>query len=183
MKSPVQKPVFRIALCAVVAGLAVAVMLLTALLPVGTYALPVFAGALLIAVVVEYGAKWAFGVYAVAAVLSFFVAADKEAALYFAMFFGYYPVLKSLIERKIMKKPLCLLVKLAVFNVAAVASFFLATLVLGVPISEFSLFGVNMPLVFLLIGNVFFLFYDRALTIFAVFYVRKLRDKLFRGVH
>ena len=100
MKSPIQKPTFKIALCAIIAALAVMLMLITSLIPVGTYALPCFAGALLIAIVIEYGAKWALGVYAVVSVLSFFVAGDKEAVLYFAMLFGYYPVLKAFIEGK-----------------------------------------------------------------------------------
>lgn len=78
MKSPIQKPTFKIALCAIIAALAVMLMLITSLIPVGTYALPCFAGALLIAIVIEYGAKWALGVYAVVSVLSFLLRATKR---------------------------------------------------------------------------------------------------------
>lgn len=181
MKSPLQKPTFKIALCSVIAALSVVLMLLTSFIPVGTYALPCLAGALLIAVVVEYGAKWALGVYAVVSVLSFFIAGDKEAVLYFAMFFGYYPVLKALIERKIRRKPVQFIIKFAVFNAAAFASFYIATLLLAIPSEEFTLFGVYMPLAFLAAGNVFFLLYDMALSSFVIFYVRKIRDKLGHG--
>lgn len=70
-------------------------MFLTGLIPIGTYALPAIAGVLLIVAVIEIGAKWAWMIYAAVAVLSLLFAADKEAALLFVLFFGYYPVLKS----------------------------------------------------------------------------------------
>lgn len=178
MKSPIKKPTFKIALCAIIAALAVVLMLITSLVPVGTYALPCFAGALLIAIVIEYGAKWALGVYASVSVLSFFVAGDKEAVLYFAMLFGYYPVLKSFIEGKLKSRAVQYIFKFAVFNAAAVGSFFIATKLLSIPAEEFKLFGVYVPLVFLALGNIFFLLYDLALTSFVVLYVRKIREKL-----
>lgn len=53
---------------------------------------------LLIAVVIELGAKWAWAVFAAISILSLFFAGDKEAALYFVMFFGFYPILKARIE-------------------------------------------------------------------------------------
>lgn len=179
MKSPIQKPTFKIALCAIIAALAVMLMLITSLIPVGTYALPCFAGALLIAIVIEYGAKWALGVYAVVSVLSFFVAGDKEAVLYFAMLFGYYPVLKAFIEGKLKSKLVQYVLKFALFNAAAVGSFFIATLLLAVPAEEFTLFGVYVPYVFLLIGNVFFWLYDRSIGVFVQFYVQRLRGAMF----
>ena len=180
MKSPVTKPTFKLALCSVIAALAVVLMLITSLVPVGTYALPCFAAALLVAVVIEYGAKWALGVYAVVSVLSFFVAGDKEAVLYFAMLFGYYPVLKAFFESRVKSKILQYILKFAVFNAAAVGSFFIAVKLLAIPAEEFTLFGIYMPLAFLAFGNLFFLLYDFALTSFVVLYVRKIREKLFR---
>ena len=100
-------------------------MFLTGLIPIGTYALPAIAGVLLIVAVIEIGAKWAWMIYAAVAVLSLLFAADKEAALLFVLFFGYYPVLKSFLER-ISNKVLSWISKFAVFNVAVVACFFLA---------------------------------------------------------
>ena len=44
-------------------------------------------------------------IYAAVAVLSLLFAADKEAALLFVLFFGYYPVLKSFLERISNKSP------------------------------------------------------------------------------
>ena len=58
MKNGLQKPTFRIAFCGISAALGVVLMMITSLIPVGTYALPCFAGILLLAVLIEYGAKW-----------------------------------------------------------------------------------------------------------------------------
>ena len=168
MKSPVTKPTFKLAFCAIIAALAVVLMLITSIVPVGTYALPCFAGGLLVAVVVEYGAKWALGVYAVVSVLSFFIAGDKEAVLYFAVLFGYYPVLKAFFESKVKSRILQYIFKFAVK-------------LLAVPAEEFTLFGIYMPLAFLAFGNLFFLLYDFALTSFVMLYVRKIREKLLRS--
>ncbi len=178
-KHTVQKPAFRIALCAMIAALETVMMLLTGLVRIGTFALPCFAGMLTVAVVIEYRCKWAFAVYAVTALLSFFLSGDKEAVIFFIALFGYYPILKNILEQHIRSRVILYLLKFAVFNAAAVASFFAASLLLSVPAEEYSLFGVYIPYVFLAVGNVFFLLYDLTVTVFVRFYAQRLRGALF----
>ena len=60
----------RVAFCGVLAGLGLALMFLTALLPMATFALPALAGLLMIMIVIEMGARWAWPTFAVVAVLS-----------------------------------------------------------------------------------------------------------------
>ena len=133
MNNGIKKSTFRIAVCAIIAALGVVLMMITSIVPVGTYALPCFAGILVIAVVIEYGVKWSIGVFAVISVLSVFLAGDKEAVLYFIAFFGYYPIIKNVFESKIKNKFLLFFLKLAVFNAAAVASFLIGTFLLSIP--------------------------------------------------
>lgn len=178
-KNPVSKKTVRIAFCSVVAALAVVLMLVTSLIPIGTYAIPMFAGALLVSIVIEYDYKWALGVYIVVSALSVFLAGDKEAVVFFVAFFGYYPILKNIFEVKIKNKALIIFLKLAVFNIAAVASFLFTSFVLKISAEEYTVFGVYVPYLFLILGNVIFLLYDRALTIFVVFYVKVISPKLF----
>lgn len=178
-KSIIQKPAFRIAFCSVTAAVEVVLLFIAGFSGVGTYALPCFAGLITIAVVIEYKCKWALGVYAVAALLSFLLSGNKEAALMFTAFFGYYPILKNVLDRHINNIIVRWIVKFAVFNAAAVGSFYAAIYLLSIPASEFSLFGVYLPLVFLLAGNVFFLIYDIAVNVFVKFYVQKLRSAVF----
>ena len=167
----------KIALGGLLTALGVVLMFLTGLIPIGTYALPAIAGVLLIVAVIEIGAKWAWMIYAAVAVLSLLFAADKEAALLFVLFFGYYPVLKSFLER-ISNKVLSWISKFAVFNVAVVACFFLAVNFLQLPEDSFTVFGIYLPCVFLILGNAVFLIYDIALSGLVATYVEKLHHRV-----
>lgn len=153
----------KIAFGGIVAALSLVLMLLTGVLPFGTYALPCFAGILLTSIVIEFGIPWAIGVYVGVSVLSFLLVSDKEAALYYTLILGIYPILKSLFER-IKLRWLSFLIKLLYFNFTAVAAFYISIFVLSIPIESFSLFGVNMPFLFLLIGNAVFVVYDICVT-------------------
>ena len=167
----------KIALGGLLTALGVVLMFLTGLIPIGTYALPAIAGVLLIVAVIEIGAKWAWMIYAAVALLSLLFAADKEAALLFVLFFGYYPVLKSFLER-ISNKVLSWISKFAVFNVAVVACFFLAVNFLQLPEDSFTVFGIYLPWVFLILGNAVFLIYDIALSGLVATYVEKLHHRV-----
>ncbi len=167
----------KIALGGLLTALGVVLMFLTGLIPIGTYALPAIAGVLLIVAVIEIGAKWAWMIYAAVAVLSLLFAADKEAALLYVLFFGYYPVLKSFLER-ISNKIFAWISKFAVFNVAVVACFFLAVNFLQLPEESFTVFGIYLPWVFLILGNVVFLIYDIALSGLVATYVEKLHHRV-----
>lgn len=173
------KTAYKVALCGVVAALSLVLMMLTSVVSVGTYALPMLSGVLLTVIVVEFNTKWALGVYFVVSVLSFLISGDKEAVLYFILFFGFYPIIKSNIER-VGSRLVQRLLKLALFNVCMVLSFYIGIYLLGVPIESFSIFGVNLPIIFLLIGNVFFPLYDKCVTLIVVKYINELRKKIIK---
>lgn len=167
----------KVAFGGIIAALSLALMLLTGLIPVGTYALPCVAGMLLTVIVIEFGALWAIGVYAAVSALSLLFVADKEAALYYAVLLGIYPVLKSFFER-IPLRWLSFAVKMVYFNISAIGAFYISIYLLGVPLESFSLFGVNMPLVFLFMGNIVFAVYDVCVTRFVGLYLNRWRQRL-----
>lgn len=166
----------KIAFGAVVAALSLVLMLLTGVLPIGTYAFPCFSGILLTAIVIDFGIPWAVSVYAGVSVLSFLIVSDKEAALYYVFILGIYPILKSLFER-IKLRWLSFALKLVFFNLMAVAAFYLSIYVLSVPLESFSIFGVNMPLLFLVMGNAVFVVYDICVTRLVFVYVNVWRSR------
>lgn len=161
----------RVAFCGMATALSVVLVFLTGIIPIGEYVLPALAGLLLIAVVVELGQRWAWSVYAAVSLLSALLSPDKEAALCYILLFGCYPIMKSLIEKKAGKA--AVLLKLAVFNAAAVLEFFLAVWLLRVPQDSFRIFGVNLPWLFLLAGNAVFLLYDYAMSLLVTAYFQK----------
>ena len=87
-----------LALCGVLAALAVALLFLGGTLPFATIACPVLASLVLIPVYAENGAKWGFLWYVTTALLGVLLTPDKETAVLF-VFFGYYPMLKRFLER------------------------------------------------------------------------------------
>ncbi|MCI8554446.1 MAG: hypothetical protein HFJ80_05820 [Clostridiales bacterium] len=171
------KQTSKVALCGILSALSLLLMVMT-IVPVATYALPAMAGAVLIPVVMEAGVKWGWLSYAAVGLLSFLVAPDPEAKVLFLTFFGYYPVLKCLLER--MKKRWAeWLIKLILFNGSMAGSYWLTIFVFHLP-SDFQLFGVSLPLIFLLIGNVVFVIYDLALTNVLTAYWYRLHPRLSR---
>lgn len=176
------KATFKIALGGVIAALCVVLMFLTALVPVGNLALPCIAGLLLLMISYEVGLRWALLTYVAVAVLSVLFVADKEAAVIFTMFMGYYPILKEFLDKKIKNKLMSFVLKLLIFNICAVSGFFLGTYILGIPKESFEINGLYLPWVFLLLGEVFFIVYELCLTRIRVIYLVSFRERLFHRI-
>lgn len=168
---------YRLAFSAVISALSLALLFLTGLIPVGTYAFPCISGALLAVVVLETGYVSAFTVYFAVSVLSALFVADKEAALYYIAFLGFYPILKGLIE-KIKSKVIQYILKLLIFNGCMIGGFFASISLLSVPKESFNIFGIYLPWVFLVLGNIIFVIYDFCLTRIISEYIVKWRKKL-----
>lgn len=171
------KTSYKVSLGGIVAALSIVLMFLTTLIPFGTYAFPAFAGMLLISVVIELGYGWAFIVYTVVSVLSFVFLTDKEAALYYVVFLGFYPILKGVIER-IRLKSVQYVMKFSVFNLCMVLAFYVSIFLLSIPKESFNLFGVYLPWVFLLLGNIVFIVYDYCISKVVTVYLLKIHKLL-----
>ena len=151
----------KVSLGGVVAALSLVLMFLTSVIPVGTFAFPTFAGILLVLLVFNLGYGYAFAVYFVTAVLSFLLVTDKEAALY------YIPA-----------RTVQYVVKFILFNACMIGAFFIGTYLLAIPKESFTLFGVYLPWVFLVLGNIFFVIYDLCITRLVTLYLLKWHNRL-----
>lgn len=167
----------KVTMGGVVAALCLVLMLLTSVIPFGTYAFPAFAGILLVLIVFNLGFPYAAAVYVITAVLSFLLVSDKEAALLFAVFLGYYPIVKGLIE-KIKSKAVQYVIKVLLFNAAMIGAFFIGTSLLSIPKESFNIFGVYLPWLFLVIGNAAFVIYDLCITRLVTIYLIKWHNRL-----
>lgn len=171
----------KTAVCGMVAALSVVIMMLT-VIPVMTYSAPAFAGILLMVIVIEINKKWAFGVYVAVGILSLLLAADKEAAVMYVAFFGYYPIIKAILESKL-PKLLEWISKFLIFNVTMVASYFVLIRVFGLSMDDMNELGKYGPLILLAMGNVVFVVFDIAITRLATLYIYKWQKpfrKLFK---
>lgn len=165
----------RIAICGMLCAVATLLMLLGGAIPYGTYAVPLVSGAVLIPVLKEYGPKQMLMLWIAISLLCLILVPDKEMALMFALLLGWYPALKSALD----KLP-CILrwvLKLAIFNMAIALIYAMLIFVLNIP-QEWE--GVVMTSITLVLGNITFLVYDRALVILEQLYIKKYRRLLFK---
>lgn len=155
------KKVKYTALCGMTIALTVVLMSLTTLLPVLMYVLPIVTGLLVLLVSYVSDKKYAVGVYAASALLSIVLITDKESALTYLLFFGYYPLIKGGFER--IPKVASWVLKLACFNASAVLIGVISVYVFGLSGEEYSEFGKWTVPILLTLANTVFLLYDKAL--------------------
>lgn len=165
---------YTIALGGALTALSVVLMFLSALIPVGKLGLPAVAGVLLICAVFELGEGLAFLIFAAVSLLSLLLP-DKLAAVYYIAFLGYYPILKSFLER-IKNKPLNWAAKLVVFNLCAAVVYYITIHIFGL---TFGILKYGIVPVWLLL-NAAFIVYDIAISGVARLYVARIGKLLHR---
>jgi hypothetical protein len=136
------------------------------------------AGLLVLPVVCEAGrgAGWLF--YTGIALLSLLLLADKEAAILFCAFLGYYPLVKFSLEK--LPRPLRILLKAALFNTAVIAAYRLMLHLFGMAAlqQEFAAMTGGWLAALLVLANVTFWMYDLAVARVFALYIRVLRPRI-----
>ena len=178
----------KTALGAMITALSV-VILIPSAVQVFVYTLPALAGMLTMLAVVEIDKKWAIGSYVATSLIGLLFVANKEAVVYYVAFFGYYPVVKALLESK-MPRVAEYILKFLIFNVSIILSGVVLVKVFGMPYNDLlgidgeSAFFTKYALPIMLgMGNVVFILYDVALTRLLTAYVlvwQKRFRKLFK---
>lgn len=168
----------KCAIGGIVSALSLVLMISVAIIPFLTYALPAVASVLITFVVMEIDKKWAFGVYCTVSILGFLLVGDKEVAMMYIAFFGYYPIIKAVFESKIPAAASWIL-KLILFNASIVAAYVVMINLMGVTVDEINDYGMIAVPVLLGAGSVAFVLYDIALTKIITLYIMKWR-KLFK---
>ena len=146
--------------------------------PYLTYAIPAIAGLFMMVPLIECGVSWAFGTYIASSAL-ILITGETEAKILYILFLGYYPILKSLIE-KINKQAVEWILKLICFNIAAVAFYYVSSRLFAVSFDDFGEWGKYGALIFLAICNVVFVLYDIGISRVASYYIYALHDKIKR---
>ncbi len=165
----------KITLCGIIAALSTVVML-CGYFPYLTYAIPAIAGLFMIAPLIECGVYWSLGSFAVTAIITLF-AGEVETKVLFITLFGYYPILKAVIER-LKSRVAEWLLKLLVFNASAVASYFIMSLLFNISFSELALWGKYGAYILLALCNGIFVIYDVGISRVAAYYSYALHDKI-----
>ncbi|MBE6552111.1 MAG: hypothetical protein E7665_08255 [Ruminococcaceae bacterium] len=133
--------------------------------------LAAYAGFVILFITIEGGDKMAFSVYFCTSVLAFIILPQKSPAFIFAFFMGWYPIFKKHVEK--IKPFFAWIVKLSAYNTAILLIYLVTVKILSL---EYEL--VEMTLLYFLLANVAFIFFDIALNIFIPFYIFKIRKRL-----
>lgn len=177
----------KTALGAMAVALSVVILIPTAL-EAFVYALPAFAGMISMICVIELNKKWASAVYVCTALVSIIVVPNKEACILYIAFFGYYPIVKCILESKL-SKFLEYICKFAIFNVSIFLSYLVLTKIMGLPFNK--MMGIEQgfwwseyAIAFLLgLANLVFISFDvcltRVVTMYLVVWQKKFK-KMFR---
>lgn len=160
----------------IVAALSISLMFLISIVPMFTYAVPAAASMLLIPIVIEINKKWALGVYFSVSLLGLIVVPNKEVAVIYVAFFGYYPVLKAALESHLKIIPEWI-AKILVFNVSLLGSYYLMLKFMGVTIDELERFGWFAIPLLLIMGTFAFVAYDYAMTKIINLYIIKYQSR------
>ncbi|MCQ2417284.1 MAG: hypothetical protein MJ071_05690 [Oscillospiraceae bacterium] len=167
----------RVALGGIVAGLCIVTMILSGVIPALYILAPMVAGFLMIILAEEVSTGWAWLTYTAVSLLALFVTFDKEAALMFILFFGYYPILRRKFEG-ITSNVLRWIVKYILYNVFLAIDFLLTTYVLGLP--TYTEDGMIMAAATFVMFNFVFCFYDRILAQKDWFYKKYFVDRIIK---
>jgi len=161
----------RIALLSLFCALGVVILYLGSFIDVLDMSAAVLASLLCVAAVIEYGSSSAWLVYAATSCLSLLVLPQRMPAFMYAVFFGFYPIIKQKLEGRL-KRWVCWLVKVVIFN---------AAIVLWIAAAKWLFLIEDTPLAFdvlvFLLANATLLLYDVALTRAVSFYIFKIRKR------
>lgn len=163
---------FKASFGGVSAALSIIIMAIGSVFPSMTYAAPVLCGIFITFAVIEFSSKFAFALYFAVSVLAVTVVPNKESALFYALFFGIYPILKGFIESRT-KGVFSWVIKYLIFNIAIVAGYLICSRLLNIPYDEIGSFGKYSVMFLWASGNVSFLVYDIAFTRIVTLYICK----------
>ena len=166
----------KTALGGIVAALSISLMFSISIVPFCTYAVPAAAAVMLIPIVIEINKKWALGVYFCVSFLGLILVPNKEVAVIYAAFFGYYPVLKALLEKK-MGFITEWIFKLLIFNLSMSVSYYVMLRFMGIRIDEMETLGMLAIPILLVMGSVAFILYDYAVSKIIVLYIRRFQKQ------
>ncbi|MBQ7821956.1 MAG: hypothetical protein IJ391_06725 [Clostridia bacterium] len=159
----------KIALGAMLAALGVVLQYFGAVIEVLDLTCCAAASLIIVFAVIEFGRKYAYGVYAATLILSAILVPNKfEVAAY--AFVALYVIIKSNIER--LKRVSSWILKLLYFNIVLALALTLAKLVFMTP--DLDLMAVVF---FEVVGNVAFILFDIAVTKLIILYIYRLRAR------
>lgn len=162
----------RIVVCGVLSALSVLILYLGAIIEVLDLSVSAIASLVVVLIVIEMGYSYAWLTYIAVSILSMIVLPQKLAAIFFAAFMGFYPIVKSYIE-KMRSIALRWAIKILTANIALVIFFFAIKIFVPEELET----DLMMWTLYIM-ALVAFVLYDIAISKLITAYFYKFRDRL-----
>ena len=173
MHDRIRKRTKYLTLSAMLIALAVVIMALGSLVEVLDLTTAVFASFLCIYAVIEMGGAYPWMIWLASSILSILLLPLKTPAIFYALFFGFYPILKEKFER--LRPPVSMTLKVISFHVSLAG---IVLLLWAFVPSALALNGTKwLPIALYAGALVCFFVYDVALTRVITFYYVRLRNR------
>lgn len=175
------KIAFKVALGGIISAVCLMAMFTSSFMPMLDYAIPTFAGFLMVVMIVETDKNWAIATYCAVSLLCPLITPNYQSSLLFIIFMGYYPILKYYLDKK-KNKVLTCIIKFGVFNLAIIIFYVIFQYLFTSEdmLEGLERFGKYAILVLWAMANVFFIVYENALTQLTNIYVNWFRKKILR---
>lgn len=160
----------KIAYLGVLLGLNQIFIILSSVIETNTIILFAAAALLVGVVIVEFGAKSGILFYIASCLLGFFLSFNKFEFVTYIVFFGLYSYIKHLLEMKVVNKSTLFLTKLIFFNFALIIMYFVIKLFIAIKLTWWMI----------LAGQILFIIYDYAFTLFINYYINNIKPKIRR---
>lgn len=166
----------KLTLTAMFSAIAVVILIIASFIPTSQLALAAVAGICISAVVIENGLVYGLMGFAASSIIGIVVTSDKMPAAFYLLFFGYYPLIKAVIEKYSKKRVIEWVLKLLVFNVA------LTLLWAGVAIGivGFEVAGKYLIPLSYVGGNIVFVIYDIGFSKLIFLYITRISSRIKR---
>ena len=165
----------KVAFGGILTALCVVLIYLATYLPTGKLGLYALASVTIAIAVIELDVKFGTVVYTASSILIFLLTGNINTLLIFTLFFGSYPLLKYYIEKQ-RSAVVEMLLKFGVFNLLAVAGYFLFKLLLGVSPINLSNLSLLISISLLFAIQIGFLIYDYILSRLISYYINKIKS-------
>ncbi len=168
-KDRISQKTRRIALSAVLSALCALILLLASAFETIDLTLAALASLPVALAAIEMEKPWDILIYAVSSLLALLLAPSRLPAVCFALFLGFYPMLKKVFERLI--PPFAWALKFSLFNTSLLAIFAVCRFLLRLPENDAGIW-------LYIVANVAFLAYDLFLSAVLTLYLVKFRSRL-----
>lgn len=175
------KNTMKIALCGVTGALIIVILLMGFMFPFATYACPAIAACILFPIAYEYKEKTAFTLYVATSFLALMLVPDQELVFMYVFVFGFYTIVKFPID-KLKNKPIRLALKFIYINISVCLSYAILLFIFPVQalVNEFSEYGVAFIVMLMVMFNIMFMIYDKALEKILLLYIYKFRKRILK---